>query len=198
MDTVSLQARARKARDQTSREKHQLLANAWAVQQGEAMDRVSQRISVAREELRKATVAAADQGKDEVTLLRMSFQPVDLRLLLQAELHASLLRSPDPYPGLRAQGPPAFRTIESWLKNDLKLKEWEKVCPLDWLMGLQSWLKKMERASWLRRWAQRLPRLPEPLLQLWDECKQAKVQPRFEPYRHMEDEGIALVVRWKN
>ena len=196
VDVANLQARARRARDQSSREKHQLLARAWGAQQGDSLDKMLQKISLAREQLQSSTVAAADQGKDEVTLLRMSFQPVDLRHLLQEELHASQQRTPDPYPKLRSLGPPSFRHIEGWLQQDLKVKEWQQ-CPLPWLVELESWIPKHAKASWFTRWALGRPKLPEALTQLFQECKDRKLQPRFEPYQHREDRGIALVVRWK-
>jgi hypothetical protein len=42
------------------------------------------------------------------------------------------------------------------------------------------------------------PKLPAPLQKLYDECKQRELSPRFEHYRQREDQGIALVVRWKS
>ncbi|MBT9589160.1 hypothetical protein IV102_37880 [bacterium] len=63
VDVANLQARARRARDQSSREKHQLLARPWGGQQGDSLDKILQKISLAREQLQSSTVAAADQGK---------------------------------------------------------------------------------------------------------------------------------------
>lgn len=198
MDLATLQSRARQARDQTLKEKHELLARAWGAAQAEAEDKVFEKIQIAREQLEGATLAAADQGKDQVTLLRISFQPIDLRHLLQEELHSSQQRSPDPYPKLRSLGPPSFRELEKWLQNDLKISEWQKQCPLPWLLQLQKWMVKSAGASWFTRTLLGFPRLPEALMQLYKDCKKRGLQPRFEPYQHREDEGLALVVRWKS
>lgn len=188
MDMRALQARARKARDEIVKEKHQLFADAWKARAGEAQDRAIQRIQAAREQLHKNTLSAADQGKDEVTLLRLSYQPVDLRHMLQEELH----RRQEAFPRLRSLGPPSFRILEQWLSQDLGLKEWDRQCPLDWLVALRDWIPKKGLGRLLSR-----PRLPEPLSTLWKEAQERKLQPRWEFYRHREDDGIALVVRWK-
>ena len=84
-----LQDRARRARDQAEKEKLQLLDNAWKSEEGNASDKAMQRSRQAQEQIDSDTLAAADQGKDEVTLLRLSFQSIDLRHALQQELHAS-------------------------------------------------------------------------------------------------------------
>ena len=192
----ALQARARQARDETTREKHRLLAQAWKVQQGDALDKVLQKISLAREAMLSNTISAADLGKNEATLLRLSFQTVDLRHLLQNELHASGQRSPDPYPKLRSLGPPSFRDIETWLRQDLKIKELEP-SSFDWLVKLDRWVHRHSHAYWWLRWSLRRPPLPKAISDFFNECKQRKLNPRFEPYQHREDRGIALVVTSK-
>ena len=39
------------------------------------------------------------------------------------------------------------------------------------------------------------PSLPEPVQQLWLEC--AKLKPRWERYQVREDDGLALIVKWR-
>ena len=183
-----LQDRARRARDQAEKEKLQLLDNAWKSEEGNASDKAMQRIRQAQEQLDSDTLAAADQGKDEVTLLRLSFQSIDLRHALQQELHAS----PDRYPILRKQGPPSFKLIEQWLTKDLKVEQWEKICPMPWLWRLYEWMKRGTVGKMLVG----KPRLPQPLTALWSECLKRKLSPRYEYYKVREDEGVAVIVRW--
>ena len=184
MDVSKLEGRAKKARDATAREKNLLLANAWRSQEGAADDRAMQRVSQAREQLQSHTLAAADQGKNEVTLLRLSFQWIDLRHALQDELSAQ----PDRYPTLRKQGPPNFKILEEWLKPEIE--HYQRVCPMPWLNALDAWVHKGTLAKLLGR-----PKLPEPLENLLKEC--AKMKPRWERYQVREDDGLALVVKWK-
>ena len=105
MDVKALQVRVRQARGQIALEKQRLLEKAWKDQQAVAMDRVHRRIVTAQEQLAQRALAAADLGKDEVTLLKLSFEPCDLRQLVRDELHSSQARVPDPYPKLRGLGP---------------------------------------------------------------------------------------------
>lgn len=197
MDVAALQARARKARDEIVKEKHELTALAWGYQQAQAMDKVAQRMVTAREQLEQRTTSAADQGKSEVALLRLSFQRCDLRKVVQEELHRSQGRQPDPYPKLRQLGPPSFRDIEKWLRDELKLKDIEGQCPLDWLIELDQWVAKRDAAGALTRWLHKRPALPEHLEALVQDAERRGLAPRFERYKQFEDEGVALMVRWK-
>lgn len=186
MDVSKLESRAKKARDAAARERNLLLANAWRSQEGAADDRAMQRVSLAREQLESRTVAAADQGKSEVALVRLSFQWIDLRHALQEELSAQ----PDRYPTLRKQGPPSFRLLEDWLKNDYKIEGYERTCPLPWLNQLDAWVHKGALGKLLSK-----PKLPEPVQDLLKAC--AKMKPRWERYQVREDDGLALIVKWK-
>lgn len=197
MDVSALQARARKARDEITKEKHELAALAWRFQQAQAMDKVTQRLMLAREQLEQKAISAADQGKSEVVLLRLSFQRCDLRKVVQEELHRSQGRQPDPYPKLRQLGPPSFRDIEKWLRDELKLKDIEGLCPLDWLVELDNWVGKRDKAGALTRWMHKRPAVPEALETLLRDCEERGLAPRLERYKQFEDEGIALIVRWK-
>jgi hypothetical protein len=188
--------RARQARDQIALEKQQLLDKAWKGQQALALDRVHQRIVTAREQLAERALAAADQGKDEVVLLKLSFEPCDLRHLVRDELHSSQTRQPDPYPKLRALGPPSFATLEGWLRNDLGVKEMQNLCALDWLVALHQWAVKREGRGWLTRWTQLRPALPQALEDLWQQCLKAGLKPEFRAYKVFEDAGVALKVCW--
>lgn len=196
MDVKALQLRARKARDQIALEKQRLLDKAWKDQQAVAMDRVHQRIVTAHEQLAQRALAAADQGKEEVTLVKLSFEPCDLRHLVRDELHASQTRDLDPYPKLRALGPPSFAMLELWLGVDLGVKEMQNLCALDWLVALHQWAAKRATQGWLTRWAQKRPALPEALEVLWQQCLKAGLKPEFQPYKAFEDAGVALQVRW--
>lgn len=186
MDVSKLEARARKARDAASRERDLLLANAWRAQEGAADDRAMQRVRQAHEQLQSQTVAAADQGKSEVQLVRLSFQWIDLRHALQEELS----HNPDRYPTLRKQGPPSFRVLEEWLKNDFKVENYQRICPMTWMNQLDVWLHKQGLAKLISA----KPRLPEPVEALWRDC--ARLKPRWERYQVREDDGLALVVKW--
>ncbi len=152
-----------------------------------ADDRAMQRVSLAREQLASQTAAAADQGKKEAAIVRLSFQWIDLRHALQEELSAH----PDRYPTLRKQGPPSFRLIEDWLKNELQVEPIERVCPLPWMNRLDRWLHK----GALARLIGGRPSLPEPVENLWKEC--ARLKPRWERYQVREDDGLALIVKWR-
>lgn len=196
MNLAALQARAQKARDHIAREKHELACRAWQWQQAQAMDRLTRNVRVATEQLESRTAAAADQGKSEVTLLRLSFQSCDIRKVVQEELHRSQTREPDPYPALRALGPPSFKEIEKWLKDELKLKDVEGQCPLDWLLELATWVERREKSGRLGRLLSRRPKVPEVVETLLQECERRKLRPRFERYHQFEDEGVAIVVDW--
>ncbi|MFN8612461.1 MAG: hypothetical protein U0931_33280 [Vulcanimicrobiota bacterium] len=187
VDVSKLEARAKKARDAASREKDLLMANAWRAQEGAADDRAMQRVRLAHEQLQSQTVSAADQGKSEVTLVRLSFQWIDLRHALQEELS----QNPDRYPTLRKQGPPAFRLLEDWLKNDFKVDNFQRICPMTWMNRLDAWLHK----GGLARLLGGRPKLPGPVEALWQDC--ARLQPRWERYQVREDDGLALIVKWK-
>lgn len=197
MDLASLQKRTRRARDEIAREKAQLLLRSWTRVSAQAADRAVQAIQLAGEQVEQKALRAADQGQSGTVLLRLGFQFCDLRHELQAELHASRLYSPDPYPRLRALGPPSFRQIEEWLRRDLEVKQVEQVCPLDWLDDLSRWMRKREKAGALTRWFQRRPALPQPLEELWKQCQRAGLKPRYEHYRHQDESGVALVVQWQ-
>lgn len=186
VDVSKLESRAKKARDAAAREKNLLLANAWRSQEGAADDRAMQRVSLAREQLQTQTAAAADQGKNEAAIVRLSFQWIDLRHALQEELSSH----PDRYPTLKKQGPPSFRLLEEWLKNELKVEQIERVCPLPWMNQLDHWIHKGSLGKLLSG----RPKLPEPVEQLWKEC--AKLRPRWERYQVREDDGLALIVEW--
>ncbi|MBS2038360.1 hypothetical protein JST97_25480 [bacterium] len=187
MDVSKLESRARRARDAASREKDLLMANAWRSQEGAADDRAMQRVRLAQEQLQSHTVSAADQGKSEVQLVRLSFQWIDLRHALQEEL----AQNPDRYPTLRKQGPPSFRTLEEWLKNDFKVENYQRICPMTWMNRLDAWLHR----GGLARLLGGRPKLPGPVEALWKEC--AALKPRWERYQIREDDGLALVVKWK-
>lgn len=187
VDVSKLEARAKKARDAAARERDLLMANAWRTQEGAADDRAMQRVRLAHEQLQNQTVSAADQGKSEVMLVRLSFQWVDLRHALQEELS----QHPDRYPTLRKQGPPSFKLLEDWLKNDFKMENFQRVCPMPWMNQLDAWLHKKGMAKLLSG----RPKLPGPVQALWNDC--AKLTPRWERYQVREDDGLALVVKWK-
>ncbi|MBX3168856.1 MAG: hypothetical protein KF760_15690 [Candidatus Eremiobacteraeota bacterium] len=187
MDVSKLETRAKKARDAAAREKNLLLANAWRSQEGAADDRAMQRVALAREQLQTQTAAAADQGKNEAAMVRLSFQWIDLRHALQEELSAH----PDRYPSLRKQGPPSFRLLEDWLKNEFKVDQYERVCPLPWMNQLDRWIHKGS----LTKLIGGRPKLPEPVEQLLKEC--ARMKPRWERYQVREDDGLALIVKWR-
>ena len=197
MDVALLQKRTRRARDDIAREKSQLLLRSWTRINAQASDRAVQSMQLAAEQLEQKTLRAADQGQSGTVLLRLGFQFCDLRHEVQAELHASRGQDPDPYPRLRALGPPSFRQIEEWLRRDLEVKQVEQVCPLDWLDDLSRWLRRHEKAGPLTRWLQRRPALPQPLEELWRLCQRAGLKPRYELYRHQDESGVALVVQWK-
>ena len=187
MDVSKLEARAKKARDAAAREKHLLLANAWRAQEGAADDRAMQRVSLAREQLQTQAASAADQGKSEAAIVRLSFQWIDLRHALQQELSSQ----PDRYPTLRKQGPPAFRVLDDWLKSDFKIENYERICPLPWMNQLDGWIHK----SSFNRLLSGRPKLPEPVEKLLQEC--ANMKPRWERYQVREDDGLALIVHLK-
>jgi hypothetical protein len=197
MELASLQKRTRRARDEIAREKAQLLLRTWTRVSAQAADKAVAAIVIASEQVEQKALRAADQGRSGTVLLRLSFQYCDLRHELQAELHASRLEDPDPYPRLRSLGPPSFGEIEEWLRSDLQVKQMERVCPLDWLEDLSRWLRKQEKAGALTRWLQRRPVLPQPLEELWKQCQRQGLKPRYESYRHQDESGIALVVHWQ-
>lgn len=183
-----MEARAKKARDAAARERDLLMANAWRTQEGAADDRAMQRVRLAHEQLQNQTVSAADQGKSEIMLVRLSFQWIDLRHALQEELS----QYPDRYPTLRKQGPPSFKLLEDWLKNDFKVENFQRICPMTWMNQLDAWLHKGGLAKLLGG----KPKLPGPVQDLWNDC--AKLKPRWERYQVREDDGLALVVKWKH
>lgn len=196
MDVQELKRRAERARDELGREKARLLARAWDWQTGEAMDKLSARIASASEGLTRQVAAAADRGGRQLVALRISLNSYDLRHVVQDELNRSRDHRPDPYPRLRALGPPSFREIEKWLSTELGVQGGQQQCPLPWGIQLRDWVRRRGRAPGWRRWLLRRPPLPERLQALYDLCSAAKLHPVFVEYEQFEDQGVALQVSW--
>jgi hypothetical protein len=188
VDLAHLDKVARTARDAIAAEKHRLLANAWRACQAQAEDAILLRLEKAEAELLTVTRQAAEQGKTRHLLLRLPYGHKDLRHVLQEYLHA---QSPE-YPKLKSLGPPSFKDIEGWLERDLKVKDWAKKCPLDWLLALDTWRTK----KGITRLLAPAPPGPPQLQSLWKACLTAKLKTTFEFFEHREEEGLAWWVNW--
>jgi hypothetical protein len=191
-----LRKRAKRARDLLTREKLELFEAVLTTYRGAAEDKISQRITIAHEELEKRALRAADQGRDAAVLLRLSSQLYDLRQAALEEFSQSAARSPDPYPQLRKVGPYTFRDFDKWLRVDQGWAECDKTSPLPWLDDLARWLLKRDKSGKLGRLLQGGPPMPKHLSALFEECKKRGLKPEFEFYHQLDDRGIALRVSW--
>ena len=196
MNLEELRQRSQKSRDQSLREKLQLVDDVVSRQRNLAQDEVTQRILAAQEQLEQRTLRAADLGEVEATLVRMSARLYDLRLLALEELNRSADRLPDPYPKLRKQGPFTYGQVDRWLSQELELPAPEQTSPLPWLEELAVWLIERKRAGKLTRFLKRHPPLPPNLAELYERCLKEKLSPVFHFYELIDDRGIDLKVSW--
>jgi hypothetical protein len=196
MDPQQLRERAKKARDESSREKFQLFESVLQSYTAQAEDKLYARIQTAHEEFEKRAHSAAARGRDDAVLVRLSSQLYDLRQAALEEFSLAATRNPDPYPQLRKQGPFAFRDFDRWVRVDLQWVDCEHTSPLAWLDDLARWLQKRSGAGALGKLLQGGPPLKSPLLELYAACKERGLKPHFEFYSQIEDKGIALKVSW--
>lgn len=196
MDPQELRQRAKKARDESSKEKFQLFETVLRNHTAQAEDKLFARIRTAHEELEKRAHNAAARGRDDAILLRLSSQLYDLRQAGLEEFSGSAAHSPDPYPQLRKEGPFAFRDFDRWVRVDMKWADCEHTSPLPWLDNLARWVQRRSESGALAKMFQGGPPIQGPLKELYDACKEGGLKPRFEFYSHMEDKGIALKVSW--
>lgn len=196
LEPQQLRQRAQRSRDQTLREKLLLVEVVLNQRRELAEARVVERIALAREQIELRTSKAADLGRDEVTLIRLSAQLYDLRQAALEELNRSSVLVPDPLPQLRKLGPFTFGDVAGWVERDIKAPDPQNTTPLPWLERLAHWLTERETASGLRRWLNRRPPLPEHLSQLYGTCQELKLKPVFQFFTVLDDSGIDLRVSW--
>ena len=194
--TKQLRQRSLRSRDQSLNEKWLLVESILTSRQRTAESVVMERILEAQKQLQARMMKAAERGRAETALVRLSAHLFDLRTEFLEELNRSSERTPDPYPQLRKEGPFTFGQVGRWLEHELQLPDPENTSPLPWLESLANWLLERESAGRLARLFKRHPPLPPILDDLYHQCQREGLRPTFRFYELVNDRGIDLKVSW--